>query len=157
MTIQITTVEDSIALRQYEFARDAPRDTIVNGVVPNVRKCLSEYDWLAMALAGGQQPTEEEPDLPTIPDMSAYAEYHAGVVSQVTPFITMMYKMMQCLDRTPMLINMAAAAQGIYPPFNALGVEAVDPAAYGALLAETAQAIQAVGAAMQAMAQGGGE
>lgn len=157
MSIQIDGVLTEAAFNNYLAARNAPRDTIVTGVVPNARKCLSEYDWLAVALAGGQEPTEEEPDLPTIPDMSAYAEYHTGVVSQVTPFITMMYKMMQCLDRTPMLINAAAAAQGIYPPFNALGVEAVDPVAYGTLLAETAQAIQAVGAAMQAMAQGGGE
>lgn len=150
MTIQIEGVTQEAAFNNYLAARNAPRDTIVTGVVPNARKCLAEYDWLAVALAGGDE------DL-GIEDMSAYAEYHAGVVSQVTPFITMMYKMMQCLDRTPMLINMAAVAQGIYPPFNALGVEEVDPVAYGTLLAETAQAIQAVGAAMQAMAQGGGE
>lgn len=146
MTIQIDGVTQEAAFNNYLAARNAPRDTIVTGVVPNARKCLSEYDWLAVALAGG----DEEAG---IPDMSAYAEYHDGVVSQVTPFITMMYKMMQCLDRTPMLINMAAAAQGIYPPFNALGVEPVDLAAYGALLAEAAASIQAVGVAMQ----GGGE
>ena len=144
MTIQISDVETEGAFNRYLAARNAPRDTIVYGVHPNAVKCLVEYDSLAVALGGGEG---------TIEDMSQFATYHANIVAAVTPFITMMYHAMELLRDTPMLINALAASQGEFPPFNALGVEKVDPVAYGTLLAETGAAIQAVGAILQ----GGGE
>lgn len=158
MTISITTIADEAAFNNYLAARNAPRDSIRFGVAPNCVKALAEYSWLLTALTGGQEPTEESPDLPTVPDMSDFAAYHANATASVTPFIALMQKCMDVLVKTPALINQAAIAQGIAPPFGLEINEPVDLTEYGALLLATVAAIQSVSVAaqaMQALQQGG--
>lgn len=153
MTIQISTITDEAAFNTYLLARNAPRDSIRYGVRPNCAKALSEYAWLLTALQGGQQPTEEQPELPTIPDMSAFATYHANATAPVAPYVSLMQKCMEVLVATPALINQAAVTQGIAPPFGADINDAVSLSDYSALLLATVQAIQSVSVAAQAMQQ----
>jgi hypothetical protein len=153
MTIQISSVLDEAAYNRYLAARNAPRDRIVNGVRPNAIACLADYDRLAVALAGGS----DDPDTgAAIPDMSAFADYHAGVVARVTPFVTMMYHAMAILRDTPALINQVAAANGEFKPF--VGVDdQVDPAAYATLLQDAVEAIAAVGTILMLRGRGHAE
>jgi hypothetical protein len=136
MTISISTIPDEAAFNNYLAARNAPRDTIRYGVRPNCVKALAEYSALLNALQG---------------DMSAFATYHANATATVTPFVALMQKCMEVLVMTPALINQAAVAQGIAPPFGAEINEPVDLTDYKALLLATVQAIQSVSAAAQAM------
>lgn len=155
MTITLTNVRDEAAFEAYRLARTAPLFGIRNGVRPNAVQVLRSYAWLLIALSGGRQPTEEEPELETIPDFSAYATYHAKAIAQVAPFIDLMKHCMEVLVQTPALINQWARAQGIDPPFGAEINDRVVLAEYGALLSATVTTIQNVVIAAQAMAEGG--
>lgn len=154
MAISITDFTDEFAALGYLQARNAPRDTIRYGVRPNAIKCLSEYAYLVTALNGGQQPTEEQPDLQPVPDMSAFLAYHTNAIAAVSPFVDLMQHAMRIIIDTPALINQLALLQGqTVLPMGAEINEQIDPVEYGALLASTVAAIQTVGQLMQ----GGGE
>lgn len=146
MSILIQSIPDEAAFEAYKQARNAPRDTIRYGTRPNAVKALGEYDWLTAALAGGNAELG-------IPDMSAYATYHANAVSQVAPFIALMYKCMEILVDTPALINQAARAQSLYPPFGEEITDTINLAEYAQLLGATVAAIQNVVIAAQNMGE----
>lgn len=141
MTIQITDVATETEVLAYIEARNASRTTIANGVVPNAKKALVEYDWLVTALEGGDESAG-------MPDMSIFVDYHNGVVADVAPFITLLQRCMEVLVMTPALINQGARAQGKVAPFGEGITDTVDPTEYGALLSGTVAAIQAVAVAL---------
>jgi hypothetical protein len=141
-------LEQEIILEAYKQLRNAPRDTINFGVRPNAIKCLAEYATLQTALSGGGD---------GVPDISSLAESFAAVTGPVTPFIALLQYAMQIVIMTPMIVDQAAAAQGmIVPPFGVDISTPLDPAEYAATLQAAAAAIVATGQAMQQM-QGGGE
>ena len=93
MSISISGMADERSYEQYRELRDAPRQTISNGVYPNCKKALSEYSILVDALSG---------------DMSGYAELHTAMIAQVSPHIASIQQAMQNIVDTVEAIEAAA-------------------------------------------------
>ncbi len=129
MTISINTITDEAAFNDYLAARNAPRDTITNGVRPNSVKAIDEYDALTGLLAG---------------DMSQFSAYHAQVTAGVLPFIELMKCAMKVMDQTPHLIDQSAAAAGSVQPFGVDISEPLSAADYIAMLNNTKAAVDSV-------------
>jgi hypothetical protein len=149
MTVQISTINDERIFNRYLAMRHAPRDTLVFGVHPNAHKALVEYEYLTIALSGGND---------SIDDLSSMATYHAGAVAAVTPFIAALRAAMKTINDTMHIVNVLAAATGQDAPF-AIEPEEITVQAYIATLQSAVATLTATAQATAAIAQqlGGGE
>lgn len=134
--INITELNDERRFVRYTQLRNAPRDTLINGVHPNVHKCLAEYQSLLAALTS---------------DLSDMATYHASATASVAPFVAALQAAMRVINDTMHVVNVLAAATGQEAPF-AIEAERVTAAGYAALLQSAISTLTATAQAAQTVA-----
>ncbi len=134
--INIAELNDERRFVRYTQLRNAPRDTLVSGVHPNVHKCLAEYQVLVTALTG---------------DLSDMATYHASATASVAPFIAALMAAMKVINDTMHVVNILAAATNQEAPF-AIEAERVTAAGYVALLQSAISTLTATAQTAQAVA-----
>jgi hypothetical protein len=145
MTTANELLQQEIIAKAYQDYRNAPRDTINHGVRPNAVLCLRQYSDLQTALTGGNE---------HIKDISSKAAEFAVVTAGVTPFITLIRYAMRIIIETPMIIDQAAAAQGmVVAPFGVDISTPIDYVEYVTMLQQTAAAIHATAGAIQALGE----
>lgn len=89
----------------YVQMREAPRQTIAKGILPNIFACLASYDQLEVALADPNDTTFGA-------YQNAIADFHAERIALVAPYIATMQTLFGQIQTIAAGIDAASIAAG---------------------------------------------
>lgn len=105
MTINIANVVDERKMVEYLQARNQPRDVMTNGVYPNCKRAVEEYDKLVSRLIDEN-------------DLYSFAGYHETSTAPVAPYIAQLYQKMVEICAIMEAVDVAAINQTGGPVFG---------------------------------------